>query len=292
MARLGRLVAGALLIVGAFGACGPDPTSPVAAVPPIADAASPSAPGVPAAMSQCTADPHMHVYNPDRLSQLAACVTVTGTIELERAEADGDYHVRLRLDSGQACNGQPCLDAANISQQAGDLVLEPVCENTITQADAVAACAGYHNPMVLPPPGSRIEATGPFVLDGDHGWNEIHPLESISIVAGPGPADSPSPVPGATAGPVTLTVAITASTYGAVAATTVPGASCTARARLPSGRYSTAAGLQVTVVAGADGVVSWTYRTVSTTTKGTGTHTVNCTLSGSTASASAPFTVS
>jgi hypothetical protein len=104
----------------------------------------------------------------------------------------------------------------------------------------------------------------------------------------PSPSLSPTTSPAASA----LTVTITTSTYGSIAATTLPGASCTARAKLPSGRISTAAGLQATVVAGNDGVVSWSYGTVSTTTKGTGTHTVTCTLNGSTVSASAAFTVS
>jgi hypothetical protein len=131
---------------------------------------------------------------------------------------------------------------------------------------------------------------GPFVPDTDHGWNEIHPLESVTVVAAPTPVESPSPSP--TTAPVALTVTITASTYGNVAATTAPGASCTAQAKLPSGRISTAAGLQITAVAGPDGSVRWSYGTVSTTTKGTGTHTVTCTLAGKTVSASAAFIVS
>ncbi|HUZ85538.1 MAG TPA: hypothetical protein VNF26_01155 [Candidatus Baltobacterales bacterium] len=235
----------------------------------------------------CVGDPHAHVYSPDRLQLLAPCIDLTGTIDLERAEADGDFHIRLHLDPGQTCASQPCLDADNVSQQGGDLVLEPACENPITQADAVAACQGYHNPLVLPPVGSHVMVMGPFVLDTDHGWNEIHPLESITVVG----ASSFSPSPTAPAAPATLTVTITASTYGNVAATTLPGASCKAQAKLPSGRVSTAAGLQATVVAGNDGVVSWSYGTVSTTTKGTGTHTVTCILNGATVSASAPFTV-
>lgn len=215
---------------------------------------------------------------------------LTGTIELERAEPDGDYHVRLKLDPGQTCAGQRCLDADNISQQAGDLILEPVCENPITQADAVAACQGYHNPLVLPPVGSQVQVMGPFVLDTDHGWNEIHPLMSVTVVPASAPSESPSPSP--TTATVVMFVNITASTYGNLSATTLPGASCTAQAKLPSGRISTAAGLQVTVTAGPDGAVSWSYRTVSTTTPGTGTHTVTCILNGATVGASAPFTVS
>jgi len=216
-------------------------------------------------------------------------VTLTGTIELELAEPDGDFHVRLRLDAGQLCGGDPCIDADNVSKQAGDLVLEPVCENPITQADAGAACQGYHNPLVVPPVGSHVAATGPFVLDQDHGWNEIHPLESIAVVAAP--AESPGPTPSSAPSPVALTVTITATTYGYVAAMTLPAASCTVKAKLPSGRISTAAGLQATITAGDDGLVSWTYGTSSTTKPGTGTHTVTCTYQGKTVSASASFTV-
>ncbi len=277
----GSLVA--LMCLGLAG-CGTGSTTTTAAVSPLPSSLTVSKP-------VCVGDPHAHVYSPDRLQLLAACIELTGTIDLESAQADGDYHVRLHLDPGQTCGGQPCLDAPNVSDQAGDLILEPVCENPITQADAVAACQGYHNPLVLPPVGSHVSVMGPFVLDTDHGWDEIHPLESITVVTGPTPAASPSPSPTASAAPATLTVTITASTYGNVAATTLPGASCKAQAKLPSGRISTAAGLQATVVAGNDGVASWSYGTVSTTTKGTGTHTVTCTLNGATVSASAAFTV-
>src|SRR5439155_21330135 len=127
----------------------------------------------------------------------------------------------------------------------------------------------------------------PFVLDTDHGWNEIHPLESVTVVPAPTPTASPTPSP--TAVPAPLSVTIKASTYGYVAAATAPGASCKAQAKLPSGRISTAAGLQVTVVAGDDGEVSWSYGTSSTTNPGTGTHTVTCILAGKTVSATAPF---
>jgi len=268
-------------------ACGSDSNTPTANVSPeTAPSPSPSA----SSSIGCSADPHAHVYSPDRLRLLAPCVELAGTIELERAEPDGDYHVRLHLDPGQTCAGLPCLDADNLSQQAGDLVLEPACENPITQADAMAACQGYHNPLVLPPVGSHVKVMGPFVLDTDHGWNEIHPLESVAVLPAPTPVESPSP--STTTSPVVLTVTVTASTYGHVAATTVSFASCTAQAKLPSGRISTAAGLAVTVVAGSDGAVSWSYGTVSTTKPGTGTHTVTCTLAGNPVSASAPFTVS
>jgi len=264
-------------------ACGESSTSNVASLAP----ASPSSAS--GSSTTCPDDPHAHVYSPDRLRLLVPCVTLIGTIELERAEPDGDFHVRLRLDAGQMCGGDPCINADNVSRQAGDLVLEPVCETPITQADAVAACQGYNNPLMVPPLGSYVAASGPFVLDLDHGWNEIHPLESIAALAAP--AESRSPTPSSAPSPVALTVTITASRYGYLAAATSPGASCTAKAKLPSGRMSTAAGLQATMTAGDDGLVSWTYGTSSTTKPGTGTHTATCTYQGQTVSASAPFVV-
>src|SRR5438876_8391535 len=39
-----------------------------------------------------------HVYNPQRLEVVESCKTVTGIIESKRVEADGDYHIRLKLD--------------------------------------------------------------------------------------------------------------------------------------------------------------------------------------------------
>ena len=92
--------------------------------------------------------------------------------------------------------------------------------------------------------------------------------------------------------PIALTVHITESTYGHVGATTTAGATCTAEAVLPSGSKSTAQGLQGSKVAGGDGTAAWDYKRGSNTKKGTGTHTVRCSLNGQTASDSAPFTVS
>ena len=100
--------------------------------------------------------------------------------------------------------------------------------------------------------------------------------------------------PPATAAPpaAIFALTITASRYGFVSANAgVAGASCTARAKLPSGNFSTAQGLAPTKTSDGAGAVSWSYTTVSTTKPGTGTDTVTCTWSATTLSASAPFTV-
>ena len=153
------------------------------------------------ALSASCGDPHAHVYSPDRLQLLAPCVTVTGVVDAVRSERDGDYHVLLRLDPGE----EKYLNAKNASE-LGDLVLEPVCEVTVTQADAIAACAGYSNPLRVPPVGSRISVTGPWVLDRDHGWQEIHPVFAFNEVGAPStappatatPTAAPPPPPPAT----------------------------------------------------------------------------------------------
>ncbi len=109
---------------------------------------------------------------------------------------------------------------------------------------------------------------------------------TVAPVAAPPPAATQEPP-----APVALTVTITASDWGSLAAVTLSGATCTARARYANGNFSIAQGITATKVADAGGAVSWTYTRTATTTKGTGTHFVTCQLSGQTASASATFLV-
>lgn len=113
---------------------------------------------------------------------------------------------------------------------------------------------------------------------------------AVAAVGGSAPIPQVPSTP-ATSSASTFPVTITVSVYGEVAASTLAGASCTARARLPSGNYSQAQGLQIAVVADAGGAVSWSYGTSTSTHKGTGTHFVTCRLGGLTSSAAAPFTV-
>ncbi len=123
-----------------------------------------------------------HVYNPDRLQVLKPCISVTGTIDFIRHEADGDLHVGLKLDQQFAGLVNPCNATCLKGAEHGDLVVEPVCEGTVTQADAKSACVGYHNPLVIPPVGSHVEMGGAYVLDRDHGWTEIHPLQEVHVI--------------------------------------------------------------------------------------------------------------
>lgn len=138
-----------------------------------------------------------HVYDSYRLQIIIACLTVTGTVDAVRNEKDGDEHILLRLDAGQ----ENLLNAKNISDQKGDLVLEPICVKTVTQADAIAPCSGYLNHVQIPYAGEKVSVTGAYVLDKDHGWMEIHPVTAITVTGkGKMTIRSNDPVVGHTAG--------------------------------------------------------------------------------------------
>lgn len=181
LAVLAALVVGIVLIVIATNASRSTPGAGRPATETSSPDSSVSPSPSPIVATACVepTDASSHVYHPDRLRVLQPCIAVSGTVDFERKEADGDYHIGLKLDPQYAslvndCNAT-CLNGA----EHGDLVLEPVCELPVTQADAVSACAGYHNPIVVPAVGAHIRVTGAYVLDLDHGWTEIHPVMAI-----------------------------------------------------------------------------------------------------------------
>ncbi len=118
-----------------------------------------------------------HVYNPERLQIIEPCKTVSGTIQDIRIEADGDYHILVNLDPQFAY----MINSANVMGEHGDLVVEPICINPITQQDAIAACDNFSQNITIPDIGSHVNITGSYVHDLDHNsWSEIHPVTSIS----------------------------------------------------------------------------------------------------------------
>jgi hypothetical protein len=76
-----------------------------------------------------------------------------------RGEEDGDYHVDVEPDPGF----RHFLTHNNFTIQNGALVTEIM--------------PGQHLP--IPAPGERVAVFGTWVLDTDHGWNEIHPIWAI-----------------------------------------------------------------------------------------------------------------
>ena len=94
-------------------------------------------------------------------------------------EPDGDRHVWFHVDPGF----ESLLNPENHFQGKPAMLAEitpdcPLSTNPRT-ADEAARCPA--TTMEIPGPGDRIDIYGPWVTDLDHGWNEIHPVESMVI---------------------------------------------------------------------------------------------------------------
>jgi hypothetical protein len=119
-----------------------------------------------------------HVYHPYRLQIVKPCITASGTVDRVLQEADGDVHVRTRLDQAYS----NLTNGANNQYQYGDLVVEIICVTPPSQTDAIPACQSYTNQIQVPSAGQHITITGPYVLDTDHyNWAEIHPVYTLVI---------------------------------------------------------------------------------------------------------------
>jgi uncharacterized membrane protein YgcG len=101
----------------------------------------------------------MGVYHPYRLQVIAPCRWFRGRVSTIRHEEDGDYHVDIAPDPGFG----RFLVRDNYSEQGGALVTEVM--------------PGQDLP--IPSEGEHIAVFGTWVLDTDHGWNEIHPIWAI-----------------------------------------------------------------------------------------------------------------
>ncbi len=128
--------------------------------------------------TQCDQSLWEYVYNSARLQVLDPCISVTGTVDEVRYEADGDFHILFRLDQ----QFESLLNEKNISGQFGDLILEPICQGRVTQTDAVGPCESYGGPYFEPQVGQRYLVWGAYVHDADHGWNELHPVTSMQPI--------------------------------------------------------------------------------------------------------------
>jgi hypothetical protein len=130
----------------------------------------------PLSSNQCDQTLWKHVYQSSRLQVLNRCITVSGIIESNRAETDGDFHIQLKLDP----QFTKLVNSANIKDQHGDLVVEPVCQHLVIQPNAFFACIGFHQKINIPPIGTHVKVTGSYVLDTWHGkWAEVHPVTTI-----------------------------------------------------------------------------------------------------------------
>ena len=139
----------------------PQPPPPNASDPTTAAVASPSptpplAP--PALRKYChPGDPLAAVYRPARLKVKNRCAAVTGVVGDHNIEHDGDLHISLTDVGAQ------WLNQVNLRRPKQDLVVEAV--------------PGI--PVPVPAVGARITVIGPWVLDTETGWLEIHPVWTI-----------------------------------------------------------------------------------------------------------------
>jgi hypothetical protein len=145
-----------------------------------------------------TGDPLAGVHHPARIKVLNPCIAVTGTVLSAHRNSDGDIKFNLKPDAG----GQSLINERNETAQGGSLVCE------IVPADQPGCVAGKHVAVRLglmeridrwfkgpyefgictgaaipvPVVASHVSVVGPFVTDLAHGWNEIHPVWSITDV--------------------------------------------------------------------------------------------------------------
>ncbi|HKB43720.1 MAG TPA: hypothetical protein VKC90_05000 [Chitinophagaceae bacterium] len=128
-------------------------------------------------LSGCDPEIWKHVYNPSRLKVIKDCIIVSGVITESHAEADGDQHLLLKPDGGN----ENLLTRKNLKTKKGNLVIEAVCINNITEKKVGDACKGYVNHITIPSVGAHVKVSGSLVLDTHNGWNEIHPISKIVI---------------------------------------------------------------------------------------------------------------
>jgi len=126
-------------------------------------------------ISTCDPEIWKHVYNPSRLKVIKDCITVSGVITESRAEPDGDQHLLLKPDAGN----ESLLTRKNLKNKKGNLVIEAICVNNITEKKVGDACKGYVNHVTIPSVGAHVKVSGSLVLDTHNGWNEIHPITKI-----------------------------------------------------------------------------------------------------------------
>jgi len=123
--------------------------------------------------------PEAGVWQPDRLRLLRPCQEAAGVVVQVIKETDGDRHIWFRPDSGY----ESLLNAENHFQgkpaMLGEITPDCPLETNPPNANDAAKCPATDLP--IPGPGDHIDVFGPWVLDLDHGWNEIHPVDSITI---------------------------------------------------------------------------------------------------------------
>jgi hypothetical protein len=127
-----------------------------------------------------TSAPEAGVHNPDRLQVLDPCKHAAGIAVDVAHEDDGDYHLWFKPDPGfeYLLNSEDHFQA----QPAMLAEITPDCPESTNPPDAQSAARCPKSTLQIPVIGDHIVIDGPWVLDVDHGWREIHPVDTIRIL--------------------------------------------------------------------------------------------------------------
>lgn len=129
--------------------------------------------------SACDQSIWQHVYSPNRLFMIYPCIEVKGVIEKKIRVSDGDNHISFKPDSKYPS----LVNLFNEILANSDIIAEPVClGGNNNDPDAIKACQGYQNKIMVPKEGTHIKMYGSLVLDKSVGWIEIHPVTKIEVL--------------------------------------------------------------------------------------------------------------
>ena len=141
-----------------------------------------------------------HTYANFRLKVYDSCYTITGTVQIllqPLLTGDGDYHIYIQPDSAYQwmttyrdtaftshCAG---VDSAGYHICTTCLNVEEICKGAVVDGGAAGtvetdACIGFNDTVYLPNTGEYVQATGPFVYDTVHCWNELHPISKMILL--------------------------------------------------------------------------------------------------------------
>ena len=156
------------------------------------------------AFSQAICDSNYwnHTYANARLKVYQqGCQTITGVIKSllpPSFTGDGDYHIYVLPDSQFAwmvsyrdsdylklCEGSDSADYRLICIPC--LNVEEVCKGAALSSSGVqgvvdSACENFNDTTYLPAVGEHVAATGPFIYDTVHCWNELHPITRMVLL--------------------------------------------------------------------------------------------------------------
>jgi len=137
-------------------------------------------------LSVCRSDPHEGVHDPQRLTILAPCAAVTGTvIKVPRVPPDGDHTFNIAVDGPYA----NMLNDENRKNGGLHIEIVPKDQPGCTKGQAITTPAGYNNlgvcsgaNVAMPALQAKVRVVGPYVHDTWAGPNEIHPAWSVELM--------------------------------------------------------------------------------------------------------------